>query len=129
MAQSLRFDSAELAEWGDLVVDAAGVAPAEARKIVARGAFNIKKDARQRREGSQYFPALKNAITYDSHVTPAGGWAEIGPDIDKPQGNMGHIPEYGALRTPAEPYMRPAAEAELPRFIEAMEDLAVRDLE
>lgn len=107
----------------------AGVAPVEVRKVVEKGAFNIKNDARQRRSGSRYFPRLASAITYDSGQTPTGSWAEVGPDIERPQGNLGHIPEYGALRTPPEPYMAPAADAELPKFERAMEDLAAKALE
>jgi hypothetical protein len=108
---------------------AANVAPAESRKVVAKGALNIKNDARRRRTGSEYFPRLRYAITYESQATPAGGWADVGPEHGKPQGNMGHIPEYGALKTPAEPYMAPAAAAELPRFEKAMEALAAKAIE
>lgn len=129
MSKSLKFDVDEVAKFGDLVVSAAGVAPAEARKVVAKGALDIKNDARRRRSGSQHFPRLPAAITYESHVTATGGWADIGPDHDKPQGNLGHIPEYGSLKTAARPYMRPAAEAELPKFERAMEALAVKALE
>lgn len=129
MTQSLRFDVAEVEAYADMLVDSAGVAPAEARKVVAKGALNIKTDARRRREGSKYFPALGRAITYDSHETPGGGWAEVGPDHAKRQGEMGHIPEYGSLKTAPEPYMRPAAEAELPKFEKAMEALALKGLQ
>ncbi len=129
MPESLRFDSADVAKYADLLVDAAGVAPVEARKVVAKGALNIKTDARRRRAGSAYFPLLTRAITYESHETRTGGYAEVGPEQDRPQGDMAHIPEFGALKTPPEPYMRPAAEAELPRFEKAMEAIAVRPLE
>lgn len=105
---------------------AAGVAPKEARKVVAKGALNIKTDARRRRSGSKYLPALVQAITYESHETPAGGWAEVGPEHGKRQGNLGHIPENGTLTNAPEPYMAPAAAAEQPRFEKAMQDLAVK---
>jgi hypothetical protein len=126
MAQSLRFDTAEVEAYADMLVDSAGVDPEAARKVVAKGALNIKTDARKRRSRSKYFPKLARAITYDSHPTPGGGWAEVGPDHAKPQGNLGHIPEYGSLKTAPEPYMRPAAETELPKFEKAMEALALK---
>jgi hypothetical protein len=129
MAQSLKFDTSEVEAYADLLVDSAGVAPKEARKVVAKGALNVKTDARRRRSGSKHFPRLPTAITYDSHETPGGGWAEVGPDHAKPQGELGHIPEYGALKTAPEPYMRPAAEREMPRFEKAMEALAVKGLD
>lgn len=129
MAQSLRFDTAEVEGWADLLVDSAGVAPKEARKVVAKGALNVKTDARRRRSGSRHFPRLARAITYESHDTPGGGWAEVGPEHGKPQGNLGHIMEHGSLKTAPEPYMRPAAERELPRFEKAMEALAVKGID
>lgn len=126
MAQTLTFDTAEVEAYADMLIDSTGVAPAEARKVVAKGALNIKTDARKRRSGSKHFPKLDRAIDYDTQDTPGGGWAEIGPNHDKPQGNLGHIPEDGALRTAPEPYMRPAAETELPKFEKAMEALALK---
>lgn len=129
MAQTLKFDTSELADYADLLIEAPGVAVKDARQVVAKGLLNIKTDARRRRSGSKYFPALERAITYESQATPTGATGEVGPDHGKPQGEMGHIPEYGSLKTPAEPYMRPAAEAELPRFEKSMADLAVEALE
>jgi hypothetical protein len=105
---------------------AAGVAPKDARKVLAKGALNIKTDARRRRSGSKYLPRLAAAITYDSHETPSGGWAEVGPEHGKPQGNLGHIPENGTPTSAPEPYMAPAAAAEQPKFERAMQDLAVK---
>lgn len=127
-SRSLRFDTAEVAEVADLLAHAADVAPAESRKVVARGALNIKSDARRRISGHPRLRALPAAITYDSHPTPAGGWAEIGPDHDRRQGALGNIPEYGTVNNAPTPYMRPAAEAERPRFERAMEDLAMKAL-
>jgi len=129
MPQSLKFDTVEVAKYADMLVDAAGVAPAEARKAVAKGALNIKTDARRRRSGSKYLPRLAAAITYESQATRTGGWAEVGPEHGKAQGNLGHIPESGTLKNAPEPYMRPAAEAELPRFERAMEAAAAKALD
>lgn len=125
---TLKFETDEIAAYGDLLVRASGVAVGEARKVLQKGLLNIKTDARRRRERSRYFPALARAITYESHETLTGGWGEVGPEHGKRQGNMGHIPEYGALKTPPEPYMRPAAEAELPRFERAVADLVEKAL-
>lgn len=126
MAQTLKFDTSELADVADLLVKAPGVAVREARKVVAKGALNIKTDARRRVSGSTYFPRLAAAITYDSHDTPTGAWAEVGPDHAKPQGELGFIRELGTLKSAPEPYMAPAGEAEKPKFEKAMEDLAVK---
>ena len=123
------FDSPDLRRLAFDLDAAAEVAPEESRKNVARGCFNIRTDARQRRSGSKSFPWLASAITYETGETPTGAWGEVGPDIERPQGNLGHIPEHGALRTPPEPYMAPAADTELPKFERAMEGLAVKAIE
>lgn len=127
-SQSLKFDTSEVAAVADVLVRAADVAPAEARKVVAKGALNIKTDARRRISGHPHLRALPAAITYDSHVTATGGWAEIGPDKERPQGALGNIAEYGTIKNAPLPFMRPAAEAEQPRFELALEDLAVKAL-
>lgn len=124
----LRFDTSEVADLADVLEHAAGAAPAEARKVVAKGALNIKNGARRRVTGHRHLPRYPNAITYDSHQTPTGGWAEIGPDKDRPQGPLGNIIEYGGVREAPIPHMLPAAAEELPRFERAMMDLAERPL-
>ena len=105
---------------------AAGVAPKDARKVVAKGALNIKRDAQRRVTGLAHAPAYPRAITYDSHETLRGGWAEIGPDKDRRQGALGNIIEFGTTKNPPRPHMRPAADAEQPRFERSMEDLALK---
>lgn len=127
-SNSLTFDTAEVAEVADILVKAAGVAVEEARKVVAKGALNIKQDAQRRISGLAHAPAYPRSITYDSHETRLAAWAEIGPDKNKRQGALGNILEYGTIKNAPHPHMRPAAEAEQPRFGKAMEDLAVKAL-
>jgi hypothetical protein len=71
---------------------------------------------------------LPQAIDYDLFPTLTGPSAEIGPNLKKPQGNLGHIPEYGTPTSAPMPYMAPAGEAEEPKFVKALEDLAVKAL-
>lgn len=113
---------------------AADIAPAESRKVVARGALQIKTDARDRASGIRHSRGYPLTITYDSHETPTGGWAEIGPDKDKQvgggkhktPGNLGHLFEFGGPHNAPIPHMAPAADAELPKFEKAMTALAAR---
>jgi hypothetical protein len=99
MSGSLNFDASEVAKLGDILVSAAGVAPAEARKSLAKGLLNIKVDSRRRISSSRHFRRVAAAITYESHETPTGGWGEVGPDHDHPQGELAFIPELGSLKT------------------------------
>jgi len=55
--------------------------------------------------------------------------AEIGPDKLRRQGPLGNLLEYGSVHNAPHPHMIPAAEAEQPRFEQAMEDLSARLLE
>jgi hypothetical protein len=126
---SLRFDTAEVRAVAELLVDAARVAPAEARKVVAKGALNIKNDARRRVSGLAHAPAYPSSITYDTEQTANGATAEIGPDKSKRQGSLGNILEYGTVKNAPIPHMAPAAEREKPKFEKAMEAAATEPLE
>lgn len=126
---SIRFDTAEVRAVGEILVDASRVAPVEARKVVAKGALNIKNDARRRVSGLAHAPAYPSSITYDTEQTATGATAEIGPDKGKRQGALGNILEYGTLKNAPRPHMGPAAEAEKPKFEKAMEAAAIEPLE
>jgi hypothetical protein len=110
---------------------ATAVAPAESAKVVTKAAVNIKAGARRRISGHPHFPALPYAIDFDDvTVTSRGAYTEVGVNKDKRQGKLGNIPEYGApaQNTPPTPYMRPSADEETPKFVVAMEVLAVKAL-
>lgn len=121
-----RIDASEVHDLVQIFAKAPAVAPQESRRVLQKGALNIKTDARKRISGHPTLRRLPAAITYDTHETPGGGWAEIGPDHAKPQGPLGNIPEHGTRNNAPLPYMRPAADAEEPRFAKAMEDLAAK---
>lgn len=123
------FEAGELKRFAAELERSAGVSPAEARRVVQKGALNIKNDARRRISGHPHLPAYPYAITYDTKETPGGSEASIGPDKDKRQGPLGNVLEYGSPGRPPIPHMIPAAETEQPKFEQAMQDLAVRLLE
>jgi hypothetical protein len=104
----------------------ARVAPAEARKVLQKGALNIKNDWRRRWSGRPHAPRLPYAIGYDTRVLGGVSEAEIGPDKDKPQGALGNLFEYGSVNNAPIPGGAPALEAERPKFEAAMEALAFR---
>lgn len=122
------FDTHEVTVLADAITKASEVAPAEAQKVVFVGALNIKKDAARRIRGHRRYKRLPWSIDFDTYRSLKGPAAEIGPNHSKGQGALGNIPEYGTPTSPPIPYMRPAADAEQPRFEKAMEDLAVKAL-
>lgn len=101
----------------------------EAKRIVARGAYNIKKDAKSRAPRGPHLPYYADSITYETTLTKSSAYAEIGPDKHKRQGALGNLLEYGSPSSPAHPHMGPAGEAEQPKFAAAMEKLASKSVE
>lgn len=101
----------------------------EVRKVVGRGAHNIKKDAQRLAPKGPHLPHFARSITYDTWETKTAAVAEIGPDKQKPQGPLATFIEYGRVGQPPHPFMAPAADAERPKFESAMEKLAARLLE
>lgn len=129
MASRLNFVTTELKQVMDSINRASAIAPAEAAKVVTKGAVNIKADARRLASGIKHAPAYPLAIDFDPvHVNPIGASTTVGPDKDKRQGALGNILEYGTSKNAPIPHMMPAAELEEPRFAKAMEDLAVKAL-
>jgi hypothetical protein len=104
--------------------------PAEARKVVSKGALNIKNDWRDAwadlREHGKH---VHKTIGYD--ISPVGGdeiIANIGPDARKLklQGALGGIIEFGTPTSAPIPGGAPALIKESPRFEDALGDVAER---
>lgn len=126
---TLQVEHGDLDRWVHDIGEAVELAPKETRKVVAKGALNIKTDARRRVTGLKHAPAYPSSITYDTKESTTGAEAEIGPDKNKRQGALGNLIEYGSVHNSPRPHMAPAADAEAPRFEKAMEDLAAKLLE
>jgi hypothetical protein len=101
----------------------------ETTKVVKRGAQNIKRDTQAKWAGARYAPSLAAAVTYDVDVLSSSVRAQIGPDKAKRQGALGNIYEYGVPGTAPQPALSPALDAEEPRFVKALEDMAANLLE
>lgn len=124
------FDVSELREYASQLDTAAKVMPKEATKVVSKGALNIKNAWRKAWRGHRHIPALPQAVTYDLTKTATATEAEIGPDKDLPQGPLGNIIEFGSPggRNAPIPGGLPALHAEMPRFEQAIADLAGKEL-
>lgn len=122
------FDTHEITAFADAITKASGAADKDCEKVVFRGAMQIKKDAARRIRGHRRLRKLPWSIDFDMYRSLKGPAAEIGPNHAKGQGALGNVAEYGTINNPPMPFMRPAAEAEQPRFEKAVEDLAVKAL-
>lgn len=103
-----------------------GPAVADVEKVLFKGSMNIKTDAARRISGHPRFRRLPGAVDFDMYRNLKGPASEIGYNHDKPQGNLGHVAEYGGLRSAPLPALGPAGDAEEPKFAKAIEDLAVK---
>lgn len=119
--------------------------PAESGKLFRQAievtARNIKDTARENSQGIGHAPHFPRSITYDISAgvsllreTFGGGGsdtlsAEIGPDKDRPQGDLGNLIEYGSVNNPPQGIMHGALqanEADFARGIEKATDDALR---
>lgn len=124
----IAFDTHEITVLADAITKASRVAVTDTEKVVFVGALNIKRDAARRISGHRRWRRLPYSIDFDMYRSLKGPSAEIGPNHSRGQGALGNVPEYGTPTSPPIPFMRPAGEAEEPRFAKAMEDLAVKAL-
>lgn len=126
----INFDTHEVTELVKTFENATGgPAMADVEKVVFKGAMNIKKDSARRISGHPHWRRVAGSIDFDTYRSLRGPAAEIGPNHNKPQGNLAHIPELGSPTSAPMPFMAPAGEAEEPKVGRALEDLAVKALE
>lgn len=105
----------------DLEAVAAEAAP-KVKKVVEKGAVNIKNGMRQDATGhprSRYFPS---SISYD--ITDGGMGAEIGPDKDRVQGDLGNLLYFGSSNNAPVLDINAPLRKEEPRFADALADVA-----
>jgi len=109
------------------VFEKAGGGPtmAKVNAVVFKGAMNIKKDAASRIAGHPTLHRVPVSIDFDMYFSLKGPSAEIGPNLSRVQGNLAFIAENGSPTSAPFPFMRPAGEAEEPKFAQAIDDLAV----
>lgn len=113
--------------------DAADRAPEEARKVVSKGALNIKNGARDRwkRElRGGHLQRLAYSVGYDITSVPGSTeiTAHIGPDANnrRMQGALGGVAEHGTVNNAPIPALAPEHIKESPRFEDALGDMGER---
>lgn len=96
----------------------------EAHAVIAKGALNIKTDARENVSSHESWRRLEQTVNFEQ----VGLSAEVGYD-DVGQGELAGIYEFGSARRAPHPTLYPAAEREAPRFERAMLDAAAKLVE
>lgn len=108
----------------DLDFAAAHVAE-QGEKVVSRGSLNIKNDWKRAWSGIAHAPRIPRSISYDITNDGATITGVTGPEDNAvTQGFLGAILEFGGIHSAPVPGGLPALEAEEPRFVAAVGDLA-----
>jgi hypothetical protein len=103
---------------------AALTAPVRAAAVVAKGALNVKEEARANAKVSSRVHAAKYPDTITYGLDPGGLGAEIGPER-RGQGNLGPILEYGSVHNQPHRDVGRAMDSEEPRFLAEAAKLAM----
>lgn len=117
-------DTSEVAKLATDLAEAAVKHPDVVRPIMQKAALNVKRDAQALSSGLAHAPYYPNAITYETRESRVGLDADIGPDKNRRQGALGNIIEFGTSKNAPIPHLLPAARAEEPRFVKAIEDIS-----
>jgi hypothetical protein len=118
-SDSLRSLAAELASVTERAIP-------EGKKVVGQGCLQIKRDVQRRWSGMPHLPHLPRAIDYDVRARGDTIHGEVGANHSKLQGKLAWVPEYGTPTSAPNPAMGPAADAEEPRFVAAVERLGAK---
>lgn len=97
---------------------------AQAGKVVAKGALNIKTGTRERVSNHPTWKRLEQKVNFEQVALTA----EIGYE-DEGQGELASIAEYGSARHAPHPALIPAAAEEAPRFEQALLTAAAKLVE
>jgi len=98
----------------------------DAKKIVGKGAMQVKKEAQRiirERSKRGYLKHYPKAISYDVEASGAVVSAEIGPKTDRLQGGLGRLIENGSVNNAPIPHLSPALDGEEHIFYGYMEEL------
>lgn len=124
-SQGLRELADDLGKARDTVVE-------QAKKIVGKGCGNIKKQAQQIIRANSprgYLPHYPRSIGYDVTASRDTVLGVVGPDKNKLQGGLGPYIEDGSIHNAPIPHLRPARDAEVPRFEQYAADFAQQLIE
>lgn len=117
-------DTSELRRWERALTRAGRTVHTKAPKVVAKGAVQIKAQARATAPVTPHAPLYALSINYDLVDENGVTEATIGPEPGRKQWGLGAIFEYGTPRTKPRPHLEPALDSEEPRFYNACGDLS-----
>lgn len=127
----VRFDTREVRRLQRHLARSIPLARRDARKVLMRGAMNVKRDwaSNARASSGRHAPMYPASISFDvASYGPDIVAATIGPDKGGPQGALGNLLEYGSIHNPPHRDGGRALDAEEPRFEAQMALVVARGL-
>jgi hypothetical protein len=94
-------------------------------KVTGKACNNIKKDVKKRWTGLAHLPHLPRAINYDVKTRTTEVVGQVGADHALTQGKLAWTQEYGTPTSSPHPAFRPAAEKEVPVWLDYLDRAAV----
>lgn len=112
-------DTSQLVELSEDMRASGDVSFRAIRATTIRAAKNIERQAREMAPKGPRLPHYARMITTDITETAMSVEAEVGP-LQQGQGAFGQFLEFGSANNPPYPHLMPAAEAEIPTWLEYM---------
>jgi hypothetical protein len=94
-------------------------------KVTGKACNNIKKDVRKRWTGLAHLPHLPRSVNYDVRTKGSLVTGEVGADHALLQGKLAWTQEYGTPTSSPHPAFRPAADKEVPVWLDYLDQAAV----
>lgn len=130
MADGMTVDASEIQALARDIDSASGRILPEMRKVVSKGALNVKNAMQKDLAASAHFRGIARSVNYDMAGNDHFSEAEIGPSSEPGSpGNLANIAYFGGVRgggTVRDP--REPLEEEAESFFEHVERLAAESL-
>lgn len=103
----------------------------QVKKVTGMACNNMKKDAKQRVDGRglPHLPHLGRSFTYEVNATGNTVTGEVGAEHERLQGKLDVFIEFGTPTSGAIPHWAPAADKEVPVWMDYLDQAAVDVLE
>lgn len=88
----------ELRRFAEDLGKVAGKAVPDVDAVLEKGALNIKNDLIRGAKGSKHFKGMAGSISYDSMASVGTLRYEVGPEVGRAGGSLGHIFYEGTSR-------------------------------
>lgn len=120
----MRVETYGLAQFADDLRSAGDDIDDLVSKATGKACLNIKKDAQDRVRRHAHLPHLARSFTYEVKVRAGQIVGEVGAQLERKQGPLDGLIENGTPKSAPIPHWRPAADKEIPVWIDHLDQAA-----